>query len=110
VFRPSQLYIKRNELGSWEFEGRNPSHNHDADENLAGHPIARCRTERQVSTVWNYLTLGSEPRVILSVSPQDDPETLLMLQMSIMRGASFGANCLQAESPVQHVLQHMDDN
>jgi thiamine biosynthesis lipoprotein ApbE len=50
---PFRLYAKKLRNNQWEIQVRNPSHNHEADDNMISHPIARRRqfTEDQNQTI-----------------------------------------------------------
>jgi hypothetical protein len=77
---PFRLYAKKLiDTDQWEIQVRNPNHNHEADDNMIGHPIARRRqfTEEQRITIQHLSDTGSKPRHIISLMRKDQPNILI---------------------------------
>ena len=76
---PFRLYAKKLvDSNQWEIQVRNPTHNHEANDNMIGHPIARRRqfTEDQNQTIQYLSDVGSKPQHILGVI-RKDPHILI---------------------------------
>jgi len=61
---PFQLYRKKLANNQWQIQVRNPTHNHEPDDNMIGHSLARRRqlTEDQNNTIKHLSDIGSKPR------------------------------------------------
>jgi malonate-semialdehyde dehydrogenase (acetylating)/methylmalonate-semialdehyde dehydrogenase len=71
---PFRLYAKKLiDSNRWEIQVRNPSYNHEADDNMIGHLIARRRqlTEDQIQTIQHLSDIGSRPQHILGLIRKD---------------------------------------
>ena len=75
---PFRLYGKKLASNQWQIQVRNPTHNHKADDNMIGHPIARRRqlTEDQNQTIQHLSDIGSKPQYILGLI-RKDPNILI---------------------------------
>lgn len=76
---PFRLYAKKLNTGQWEIQIRDPIHNHEADDNMIGHPLARRRqlTEDQIQTIQHLSDTGSTPRHIISLIRKQQPNILI---------------------------------
>jgi hypothetical protein len=77
---PFRLYAKKlTASNQWEIQVRNPSHNHEADDNMIAHPIARRRqfTEDQIQTIQQLSNTRSTPRHIISLLRKQQPDILI---------------------------------
>lgn len=76
---PFRLYAKKLNTGQWEIQVRDPIHNHEADDNMIGHPLARRRqlTEDQIQTIQHLSDTGSTPRHIISLIRKQQPNILI---------------------------------
>jgi hypothetical protein len=77
---PFRLYAKKLIASNqWEIQVRNPNHNHEADDNMIAHPIARRRqlTQDQINTINHLSYSGSRPRHIISLIRAEQPTTLI---------------------------------
>jgi hypothetical protein len=76
---PFRLYAKKLDTGQWEIQVRDPIHNHDADDNMIGHPIVRRRqfTKDQIQTIQHLSDTGSTPRHIIGLIRKQQPEILI---------------------------------
>jgi hypothetical protein len=76
---PFRLYAKKLRSDQWEIQVRNPNHNHEADDNIIAHPIARRRqfTKDQNQTIQHLSDSGSTPQQIISLIRKDKPNTLV---------------------------------
>jgi hypothetical protein len=74
-----RLYAKKLYNGQWEIQVRNPTHNHEPDDNMIGHSLARRRqlTEDQNNTIKHLSDIGSKPRQIISLLRAEQPTTLI---------------------------------
>jgi hypothetical protein len=75
---PFRLYAKKLNSGQWEIQVRNSTHNHEADDNMIGHSIARRRqlTKDQNQTIQSLSDIGSKPQHILGLI-RKDPTVLI---------------------------------
>jgi hypothetical protein len=73
-----RLYAKKLNTGQWEVQVRNPTHNHEPDDNMIGHPLARRRqfTEGQNQTIQHLSDIGTKPQHILGLI-RKDPNILI---------------------------------
>ena len=77
---PFRLYAKKLvDSNQWEIQVRNPSHNHEADDNMIGHPTVRRPqlTRDQNQTIEHLSNIGSRPQHILSLLRKDQPDILI---------------------------------
>jgi hypothetical protein len=76
---PFRLYGKKLANNHWQIQVRNPSHNHEANDNMIGHSLARRRqlTEDQKNTIEHLSDIGSKPRHIISLLRAEQPTTLI---------------------------------
>jgi hypothetical protein len=76
---PFRLYAKKLDTGQWEIQVRDPIHNHEADDNMIGHLIARRRqfSEDQIQTIQHLSDIGSKPRHIISLIRKQQPKILI---------------------------------
>ncbi|KAK9673230.1 hypothetical protein RND81_12G154800 [Saponaria officinalis] len=63
---PFKIQGKRKSDGLWTLDLINISHNHDASENMSGHPSCRRLTKSETSEVERLSISGIQPRNILS--------------------------------------------
>jgi hypothetical protein len=70
---PFRLYAKKLNNSQWEIQVRNSIHNHEADDNMIGHSIARRRqlTKDQNQTIQSLSDVGSKPQHILGLIRKD---------------------------------------
>jgi len=76
---PFRLYGKKLANNQWQIQVRNPTHNHEADDIMIGHSLARRRqlTEDQNNTIKHLSDIGSKPRHIISLLRAEQPTTLI---------------------------------
>jgi hypothetical protein len=76
---PFRLYGKRLANNRWQIQVRNPTHNHQPDDNMIGHSLARRRqlTGDQNNTINHLSEIGSKPRQIISLLRAEQPTTLI---------------------------------
>jgi hypothetical protein len=76
---PFRLYAKKLDTSQWEIQVRDPTHNHEPDDNMIGHSLARRRqlTEDQNNTIKHLSETGSKPQQIISLLRAEQPTTLI---------------------------------
>jgi hypothetical protein len=76
---PFRLYGKKLTSNQWHIEVRNPTHNHETDDNMIGHPLARRRhlTTDQINTIKHLSDSGSKPHQIIHLLRAKQPTTLI---------------------------------
>ena len=108
---PFKLYGKRiPNSEKWELKVRNPSHNHQAENSMIGHPSARKFTEQQLQNILHMSEVGSKPRDILALIKREYPNTLVTPRdiynaRSALRRQKLG-NC----TPLELLLKTLQEN
>jgi hypothetical protein len=90
---PFRLYAKKLIASNqWEIQVRNPNHNHEADDNMIAHLIARRRqlTKDQNQTIQHLSDVGSKPQHILGLLRKDSdiliqPRDLYNIRIDLKR-------------------------
>jgi hypothetical protein len=87
---PFRLYAKKLNTSQWEIQVRDPTHNHEPDDNMIGHPIARRRqfTEDQTQTIQHLIDVGSKPQHILGLMRKDNNILIKPRDIYNIRGES----------------------
>ena len=73
---PFELYGKMMKDGQWRLTINNANHNHEASEDISGHPSSRRLNEADYQKVKEMSTAGVYPRKILSTLRQSNPDSL----------------------------------
>jgi MULE transposase domain len=101
--------ILRWKNGSWTRNVRIPEHNHDADEDLSGHPYARRLNERQTDLVEEFNRAAIPPRKVVSIVQRSDPEALITRKDVGNRKQRQRKEMLAGRSPTQALVDLINE-
>jgi hypothetical protein len=106
---PFELYGTRRN-GVWFLEVRNSEHNHEASEDMSGHPITRRLNTEQRELVQQMSTAGSRPREILSTIHQSYPSSMATSRTIYNTLHSIREERLDGRTPIQALFDKLQES
>jgi hypothetical protein len=108
---PFKLYGKRiPNSEKWELKVRNPSHNHQANNSMIGHPSARRFTEEQHQNILYMSDVGAKPRDILALIKREHPNTLVTPRDIYNARSALRRQKLGNNTPLEFLLKSLQEN
>nr|CAG8652006.1 14323_t:CDS:1 [Entrophospora candida] len=106
---PFELHGTRRN-GVWFLEVRNSEHNHEASEDMSGHPIARRLNTEQRELVQQMSAAGSHPREILSTIHQSDLSSMATSRTIYNTLHSIREERLDGRTPIQALFDKLQES
>ncbi|CAJ0824060.1 6002_t:CDS:2 [Entrophospora sp. SA101] len=106
---PFELHGTRRN-GVWFLEVRNSEHNHEASEDMSGHPITRRLNTEQRELVQQMSAAGSHPREILSTIHQSDLSSMATSRTIYNTLHSIREERLDGRTPIQALFDKLQES
>ena len=108
---PFKLYGKKiPNSEQWELQVRNPSHNHEAENSMIGHPSARRFTDEQLQNILDLSEVGSKPRDILALIKREYPNALVTPRDIYNTRSALRRQKLGNNTPLEFLLKNLQDD
>ncbi|CAG8795333.1 28997_t:CDS:2, partial [Racocetra persica] len=104
---PFELYGKKMKDGQWRLVIKNERHNHEASQDISGHPSSHRLNEKHQQRVREMFTAGVRPREIFFTLCQDDPDKLAILKTIYNARDKIRRDNLQGHIPIQALLDEL---
>jgi hypothetical protein len=97
----------KNSDRKWHIKVSNSDHNHELEDNMIAHPVARTVTQEQRATISRLLDENIPPRQIISVIKKSDPTLLIIPKDLYNLRQAFLRERLAGRTPIQYLLDQL---
>ncbi|CAG8719131.1 17336_t:CDS:2 [Cetraspora pellucida] len=104
---PFELYGKKMEDGQWHLTIKNANHNHEASEDISGHPSSHHLNKDDQKRVQEMFIAGIYPYEILSTFCQSNPDSLVISKTIYNARDKVRRDNLQGRTPIQALLDKL---